>query len=155
MPEMTTCLWFDHEAEDAARFWTSVFPGSEVLRVDRFVGGPREGEVITVSFSLGGRPFLALDGGPQRGFTEAVSIQIHTADQAETDTYWDALLAGGGEESMCGWLKDRFGFSWQVLPRRMGELLSSSEPGVAQRATEAMMSMRRIDVAALERAAAG
>lgn len=155
MPDMTTCLWFDREAEEAAQHYTSVFPGSEIVRVDRFVAGPQEGEVLTVAFTLDGRPFLALNGGPQRGFTEAVSIQVHTEDQAETDRYWDALLVGGGEESMCGWLKDRFGFSWQVLPRRMEELLSSSEPGVAQRATEAMMGMRRIDVAAMERAAAG
>ncbi|WP_197679377.1 VOC family protein [Auraticoccus monumenti] len=152
---MTTCLWFDSEAEEAARLYTSIFPGSEIVRVDRFVAGPRVGEVLTVSFTLDGRPFLALNGGPQRGFTEAVSIQVHTEDQAETDRYWDALVADGGEESMCGWLKDRFGFSWQVLPRRMEELLSSSEPGVAQRATEAMMRMRRIDVAAMERAAVG
>ncbi|SDE10146.1 Glyoxalase superfamily enzyme, possibly 3-demethylubiquinone-9 3-methyltransferase [Auraticoccus monumenti] len=155
MPDMTTCLWFDSEAEEAARLYTSIFPGSEIVRVDRFVAGPRVGEVLTVSFTLDGRPFLALNGGPQRGFTEAVSIQVHTEDQAETDRYWDALVADGGEESMCGWLKDRFGFSWQVLPRRMEELLSSSEPGVAQRATEAMMRMRRIDVAAMERAAVG
>ena len=157
MPTLTPCLWFDHQAEEAATFYTSVFPNSRVLDVTRYGEGLPlpAGTVMTVRFELDGGQFVALNGGPAFEFSEAVSFQIDCADQAEVDHYWDRLTADGGEESMCGWLKDRFGLSWQVVPRQLPALLSDPDPERAQRAVTAMLSMRRIDIAAIERAAAG
>jgi predicted 3-demethylubiquinone-9 3-methyltransferase (glyoxalase superfamily) len=156
MPEMTTCLWFDDQAKDAAEYYVRIFPNSKVTDIEYYgEAGPRPaGTVLTVSFEIDGRPFLALNGGPEFTFDEAVSIQVHCQDQAEVDYYWNALTADGGQESQCGWLKDRFGFSWQIVPNRLTELLKDADPGRAQRAMMAMLQMRRIVIADLEAAAA-
>jgi predicted 3-demethylubiquinone-9 3-methyltransferase (glyoxalase superfamily) len=154
MPKQTPCLWFDGQAEEAAAHYTAIFPNSEILGVTRY--GPdapgQEGAVMTVEFSLDGQQYIGLNGGPQFTFTEAISFQIHCADQDEVDHYW-TTLSDGGEEGPCGWLKDRFGVSWQVVPDRLLELVSDPDPGRAQRAMQAMMGMRKIVVAELERAA--
>jgi predicted 3-demethylubiquinone-9 3-methyltransferase (glyoxalase superfamily) len=157
MPEQIPCLWFDGQAEEAAQLYTSVFPNSSIDQVTRY--GPdmpppmEQGDVLTVDFTLDGRAYTALNGGPQFPFTEAVSFQIVCADQEESDRYWDRLTADGGEESMCGWLKDRFGLSWQVFPVELIELTNDPDPGRAQRAMQAMLQMRRIDLAEIKRAA--
>jgi len=158
MDKITPCLWFDGNAEEAARFYTSLFPNSDIERVDTAAAdtpsGP-EGSVLTVAFNLDGRPFIGLNGGSDFRFNEAVSFSIDCADQAEVDRYWDALLADGGEPSVCGWLKDRFGLSWQVIPRQLPEMLKSGDQAAARRAMEAMLKMVKIDVAELERAYSG
>ncbi|KXF88036.1 3-demethylubiquinone-9 3-methyltransferase [Rhodococcus ruber Chol-4] len=156
MPKITPFLWFDTEAEEAAKFYTSVFPRSRILGTTYYQDtGPKPaGTVMTVDFELDGQRYVALNGGPEFSFTEAVSFQIDCADQDEVDHYWNALTEGG-EESQCGWLKDRFGLSWQVVPRRLFELLSDTGPEVGRRVTEAMLQMRRIEIAALEEAARG
>ncbi|WP_334173011.1 VOC family protein [Sinomonas sp.] len=155
MPEIVPCLWFDTQAEEAAEFYVSVFPNSRITAVDRYgEAGPRPaGTVLTAGFELDGKPFLALNGGPEFTFSEAVSMQVFCADQDEVDHYWTSLTADGGTESQCGWLKDRFGFSWQVVPTRLTELLQDADPARAQRAMKAMLSMRRIVIADLEAAA--
>jgi predicted 3-demethylubiquinone-9 3-methyltransferase (glyoxalase superfamily) len=155
MPKLTSCIWFDTEGEDAAALYTSVFPNSRITEVTRYPeGGMRPaGTVMTVAFELDGQPFTALNGGPQFKPNEAISFQIDCGDQAEVDHYWDALTADGGEPGPCGWVKDRFGVSWQVVPRRLIELVSDPDPGRAQRATEAMLKMGKIEIAELERAA--
>jgi predicted 3-demethylubiquinone-9 3-methyltransferase (glyoxalase superfamily) len=155
VPKPTPCLWFDTQGEDAARFYTSVFPNSRIVEVARFgEAGPREaGTVMAVSFELDGRPFTALNGGPEFTFSEAVSFQIECADQAEVDRYWETL-SEGGEQGPCGWLKDRFGLSWQVVPTRLYELLRDPDTGRAQRVMKAMLGMGKIEIAALEAAAA-
>ena len=155
MPELTPCLWFDTEAEEAANFYVSVFPNSRILHVSRYgEAGPREaGTVMTVSFELDGKKFLALNGGPEFAFSEAISFQVDCASQDEVDHYWNAL-SDCGEEGPCGWLKDRFGLSWQVVPSRLPELLTGADQERAQRVMAAMMKMRKIDIAELERAAA-
>ncbi len=158
MPKQIPCLWFDGTAEQAAQHYTSIFPNSAIRDVTRY--GPdmpppmKEGDVLTIEFTLDGQDYTALNGGPQFPFTEAVSFQIMCADQEEADHYWDRLTEGG-EESMCGWLKDRFGVSWQVVPVELVALLGDPDPGRAQRATQAMLQMRRIDIAAVRRAADG
>ena len=156
MPAIVPCLWFAGQAEEAARFYVSVFPNSRVLSVNpapEGTPGTAPGDVFTVEFELDGVRFTGLNGGPQFRFDESVSFQIDTADQAETDHYWDALLADGGEESVCGWLKDRFRLSWQVVPRRLTELTTDADHWRAGRAIAAMLQMRRIDIAAIEAAA--
>ncbi|MFI7481449.1 VOC family protein [Kocuria sp. M1R5S2] len=155
MTTLTPCLWFDTEAQDAANFYISVFPNSRITDITHYgEAGPRPADmVLTVEFELDGHPFTALNGGPEFSFTEAVSFQIDCADQAEVDRYWDALTADGGQEDMCGWLKDKYGLSWQVVPRRLVELLADPDPERAQRAMAAMMPMRKIIVADLEAAA--
>ncbi|MFJ6418076.1 VOC family protein [Paeniglutamicibacter sp. NPDC091659] len=154
MNNIVTCLWFDQQGMDAARFYTSIFPNSEIgTHVDIDENGEPSSVPMTVEFSLNGNPFVALNGGPMFSFSEAVSFQIMCKDQAEIDYYWDALTAGG-EESQCGWLKDRFGISWQVVPTRLPEMLGQSDPEVARRVVEAFMPMRKLDIAVLERAAA-
>ena len=154
MPRLIPNLWFDTQGEEAARFYTSVFPNSRIVDITHYgSAGPRaEGTVMTVSFELDGQPFLALNGGPEFTFTEAISLEIECDDQAEVDTYW-AALSDGGEEGPCGWLKDRYGLSWQVVPKRLMELVTDPDPGRGQRAMAAMLQMRKIDVAELERAA--
>jgi predicted 3-demethylubiquinone-9 3-methyltransferase (glyoxalase superfamily) len=158
MDKISPCLWFDGKAEEAAKFYTSIFPNSRITSVERSPGetpsGPRD-MVLAVGFDLDGRSFLGLNGGPDFKFTEAISLSIDCDDQAEVDRYWDALLADGGEESVCGWLKDKFGVSWQVIPRRLPELLQSPDREGAARALEAMLKMVKIDVAQLERAFRG
>lgn len=158
MSKIVPCLWFDGAAEDAAAFYTSLLPDS---RIDNVVHAPAdnlsapEGSVLVVEFTLAGAKFTGLNGGPLFHFTEAVSFQIHTEDQAETDRLWNALIADGGEESQCGWLKDRWGLSWQIVPKPAMALLSSPDRNVARRAFEAMMTMRKIDIAAMQAAAEG
>jgi len=156
MPKITPCLWFDTQAEDAANFYTSIFKNSRIIEVSRYgEAGPKPaGTVLTVVFELDGQRITALNGGPEFRFDEAVSFQVDCVDQAEVDYFWERLT-DGGEESMCGWLKDRFGFSWQIVPRRMMELLGDPDPDRAQRAMAAMLQMRKLDVSELERAAAG
>ena len=155
MPKPTPCLWFDTQGEDAARFYTSVFPNSRIVDVARFgEAGPREaGTVMVVSFELDGQPFTALNGGPDFTFSEAVSFQVDCADQAEVDRYWETL-SEGGEQGPCGWLKDRFGLSWQIVPTRLTELLADPDRERSQRVMKAMLGMRKIDIAELEAAAA-
>lgn len=158
MQKIVPCLWFNGQAEEAARLYVSLLPDSHIDTVYRSPtdtpSGPA-GSVLTVEFTLAGRQYLGLNGGPQFPFTEAVSFQIHCADQAEVDRLWKALTADGGQEVACGWLKDRWGLSWQIVPIRMVELLHDADPARAKRAMEAMMGMVKIDIAALERAAAG
>lgn len=154
MNGITACLWFDQQGEEAANFYTSVFPNSRIVGVTRYNGaGPRPaGTVMTVDFELDGRPFVALNGGPEFSFSEAISFQIPCASQDDVDRYSDAL-SEGGEQGPCGWVKDRFGLSWQVVPTRLTELLSDSDPETATRVMAAMLKMRKLDVAALEDAA--
>ena len=149
-------LWFDTEAEEAANFYTSVFKNSRIVNTTHYTdAGPREaGMVMTVEFELNGNPFVAINGGSQFKFDEAVSFLITCDDQDEIDYFWDALT-DGGEESQCGWLKDRFGLSWQVVPAGMEELFADPDPERARRAMEAMLGMRKLDIAALQRAADG
>jgi predicted 3-demethylubiquinone-9 3-methyltransferase (glyoxalase superfamily) len=149
-------LWFDTEAEQAAEFYCSVFPDSRIVTVTHYTeAGPREaGMVLTVELELDGQRFTAINGGPQFTFSEAVSFLIECDDQAEIDAYWEKLTAGGGEEGPCGWLKDRFGLSWQVVPKGMGDFFAG-DPERARRAMEAMLQMRKLDVAAMHAAAAG
>lgn len=155
MPSITPCLWFNMNAEEAATFYCTIFPNSSILgREQAGSDTPSQpaGDTVVVEFQLDGTRFLGLNGGPQFPFSEAVSFTIDCADQEEVDYYWDRLL-DGGEPSQCGWLTDRFGLSWQVVPRRLNELTSHPDPEVARRATEAMLGMIKIDVAALEQAA--
>jgi predicted 3-demethylubiquinone-9 3-methyltransferase (glyoxalase superfamily) len=156
MNALYPCLWFDGNAEEAADFYASLIPDSKVHRAWRSPAdtpsGP-EGMVLTVEFTLAGQRFLGLNGGPEFTFNEAVSFVIECDDQAEVDRLWDALRADGGEPSACGWLKDRFGLSWQITPRRLNELLDDPDPGRARRAMDAMLQMGKIDIAELERAA--
>jgi predicted 3-demethylubiquinone-9 3-methyltransferase (glyoxalase superfamily) len=158
MATLFPCLWFDGNAEEAASFYTSLLPDSHIDNVWRTPAdtpsGP-EGSVLTVDFTVAGQHFQGLNGGPDFRFNEAVSFCIECADQSEVDRLWDALIADGGEPSVCGWLKDRFGLSWQVYPKRLVELLSDPDPERAKRAMEAMMTMTRIDTAALVAAADG
>ena len=154
MPKQTPCLWFDGQAEQAAAHCTAIFPNSGIHGVTRYgpdTPGP-EGQVMTVDFSLDGQHYVGLNGGPPFTFSEAISFQIHCADQDEVDHYW-TRLAEGGEEGPCGWLKDRFGVSWQVVPTRLTELMTDPDAGRAQRATQAMLGMKKLNVAELERAA--
>jgi predicted 3-demethylubiquinone-9 3-methyltransferase (glyoxalase superfamily) len=155
MPKITPCLWFDTQGEEAARFYTSIFPNSRIVDIAHYgEAGPRDaGTVMVVKFELDGQEFVALNGGPEFTFDEAISFQIDCADQEEVDRYSEALT-DGGEQGPCGWVKDRFGLSWQVVPKRMIELLSDPDEAKAQRAMAAMLEMRKIDIAAVEAAAA-
>jgi predicted 3-demethylubiquinone-9 3-methyltransferase (glyoxalase superfamily) len=153
--ELTTCLWFDGRAREAANFYTSIFPDSSIE--DNWIAptdtpGNVKGEEIVVNFKIFGRPFIGLNGGPQFPHSEAISFQIPCANQAEIDKYWSLLLADGGVESQCGWLKDKFGVSWQVTSPIMNTYLGGPDPEGAQRATQAMLKMRKIDLAEMERA---
>lgn len=156
MEKLNPCLWFDTQAEDAAEFYTEVFPNSKIVEISRYSENMHKpaGEVLTVAFDLDGQRFVALNGGPEFTFNEAVSFQINCADQAEVDAYWEKLT-DGGEPGPCGWLKDRFGVSWQVVPTEMTELLQDPDPARAARATQAMLSMGKLDIAAIRRAADG
>jgi predicted 3-demethylubiquinone-9 3-methyltransferase (glyoxalase superfamily) len=154
MPRITPNLWFDTQGEDAAKFYCSIFPNSEITDVTYYgEAGPREaGMVLTVDFVLDGQQYTAINGGPDFTFNEAVSLLINCADQAEIDHYWTCLTEGG-EEGPCGWLKDRYGLSWQVAPVGMNELLNDPDKSRGQRAMQAMFAMKKIDVAALYAAA--
>lgn len=155
MQTLTPCLWFDTEAEEAAEFYVSVFPSSRILEVARYgSAGPRpEGMVMTVVFELDGQRFTALNGGPEFVFTEAISFQVDCGTQEEVDRYW-RTLSEGGEEGPCGWLKDRFGVSWQIVPTALPRLLAELEPARGQQVMAAMLGMSKIEIAALEAAAA-
>lgn len=157
MQKITPFLWFDDNAEEAMEFYTSIFKDSRIMDVSRYgEGAPLPaGTVMTATFHLAGQEFMALNAGPMFKFTEAISFFVKCADQAEVDYYWNHLLAGGGTPQPCGWLKDRFGLSWQVIPDALGRLLGDPDPGRAGRAMQAMLQMTKIDVAALEAAAAG
>jgi predicted 3-demethylubiquinone-9 3-methyltransferase (glyoxalase superfamily) len=155
MSKITPFLWFDTEGEDAANFYVSIFPNSKITDVSRYgSAGPRpEGMVMTVAFELDGQKFVALNGGPNYTFNEAISFQVSCEDQDEVDAYW-SKLSEGGEEGPCGWLKDRFGVSWQIVPTALPRLLSNPDPEISQRVMEAMLQMRKIQIDELERAAA-
>jgi len=150
--KVRTCLWFDGQAEEAAEFYVSLIPNSRVENVSR---GQGDGPALLVDFTLGGTPFQGLNGGPGFTFTEAASVVVVTEDQAETDRLWEALTADGGREGQCAWLKDRYGLSWQIVPKALGRLLSDTDREAAERAMNAMLKMRKIDIAELEAAHAG
>jgi len=149
------CLWFNKNGEEAANFYAATFPNSRINAIHRAPGdypAGKQGEVLTVDVTILGMDFMLLNGGPQFKFDEAISFQVATDDQEETDRYWNAIIGNGGEASVCGWCKDRFGLSWQVVPRRLMELMTSADREVAKRAFDAMMQMKKIDIAALEAA---
>lgn len=148
MQKITPFLWFDTQAEEAMNFYVSLFKNSKIGSVTR---GP-DGKVFTVSFELDGQPFIGLNAGPQFKFNEAVSMFVNCEDQTEVDELWAKLTAEGGEESMCGWLKDKFGLSWQIIPKALGELMGDPDPVKAQRVMQAMLQMKKIEVAGLQRA---
>ncbi|MEW6472428.1 MAG: VOC family protein [Actinomycetota bacterium] len=156
MPRITPFLWFDTEAEEAAEFYCSIFPNSKITAVSHYTeAGPRPaGMVMTVSFVLDGQEYVALNGGPEFKFSEAISLLINCADQDEVDYYWDKL-GDGGQELDCGWVKDRYGLAWQVTPTGMMDILSSDDPARVQRAMQAMFTMKKLDLAVLQAAADG
>jgi predicted 3-demethylubiquinone-9 3-methyltransferase (glyoxalase superfamily) len=156
MPRITPNLWFDTQGKDAADFYVSVFPNSKITDITYYNEAvpDRAGSVLTVEFVLDGHEFLALNGGPQFTFDEAISLAVDCADQAEIDYYWDTL-SEGGEEGQCGWVKDKFGLSWQVAPSGMAEALNDPDPARAERSMKAMLGMKKIDIAALKAAADG
>ncbi|HET7224100.1 MAG TPA: VOC family protein [Candidatus Eisenbacteria bacterium] len=163
MPAITTqqaitpFLWFDTQAEEAAKLYTSIFPNSRILEITRYgdAGPGPKGGVMTVSFELNGQRFTALNGGPQFKFTEAISFVVNVESQQEVDALWSRLTADGGAESQCGWLKDRFGLSWQITPNALMRLLADPDREKSQRVMQAMLGMRKIDIAGLERAYEG
>jgi predicted 3-demethylubiquinone-9 3-methyltransferase (glyoxalase superfamily) len=158
MHKIAPCLWFNHNAQEAAEFYAATFPDSSVGAITLAPGdnpSSEEGSVLTVEFTVLGMKFLGLNGGDAFKFDEAVSFQVYTDSQEETDRYWNAIVDGGGEESACGWCRDRFGLSWQITPRALMEAISSPDRAAAKRAMDVMMTMRKIDIAAVERAIAG
>ena len=154
MQKISPFLWFDQQAEEAATYYVSLFDDSEITEVTRYPEGSpgSAGQVMTVSFRIAGQEFTALNGGPEFSFTEAVSFYVHCKDQDEVDRFW-SQLTDGGEESQCGWLKDRYGLSWQIVPDRLGELLSDPDPARSQAAMQAMLQMTKIDIKVMEDAA--
>lgn len=158
MNRLTPCIWFDGDAEDAATFYAQLFPGSHVDRVHRspvdYPAG-KAGDVLTVEFTVLGMPMLGLNGGPGHPLTDAISFQVHTETQEETDRYWDAIIANGGTGVACSWIRDRWGLSWQIVPRQLTAAMAHPDPAAAARAMKAMMGMVKIDIAAIERAVAG
>ena len=155
--KITTFLWFDREAEEAAAFYTSIFGDSKILAVSRYgdAGPGPKGTAMTVEFQLAGQRFLALNGGPHFKFTEAISLLVDCETQEEVDELWRKLSSGGGQEAPCGWLKDRFGLSWQIVPSALGQLMQDPDPERSKRVMQAMMQMKKLDIAALKRAHAG
>jgi predicted 3-demethylubiquinone-9 3-methyltransferase (glyoxalase superfamily) len=155
--EIATCLWFNKNAEEAAKFYAATFPNSRVTAVRKAPGdypGGKAGDVLTVEFTVLGQHFLGLNGGPAFTFDEAVSFQVFTDTQEETDRYWNAIVGGGGQESECGWCKDKFGLSWQIVPRALTEAMNDPDTAAAKRAMDAMMTMKKIDIARIEAARA-
>lgn len=157
MQKITPFLWFDTQAEEAANFYVSVFENSKILSLLRCgeAGPGPKGSVLTVEFELEGQKFTALNGGPNFDFTEAVSLVVNCTTQEEVDYFWEKLLEGGGKESQCGWLKDKYGFSWQITPTILIELLQDKDPQKASRVMQAMMKMIKIDIETIKQAAAG
>ncbi|MEA2935589.1 MAG: hypothetical protein QOD74_2235 [Variibacter sp.] len=156
--KVSPCLWFNHTAEDAAKFYVSLLPDSRITQVLRSPAdnpSTQEGDVLIVTFTLAGQEFMGLNGGPQFSFTEAVSFCIYCDDQAEVDRLWDKLIADGGAPSACGWLKDKFGLSWQIVPKALAELMGSGDADVSRRVMQSMMTMTKMDIAALRKAAEG
>ena len=160
--KISPCLWFDHEAEDAARYYTGIFNNSKITDISRYpdagqeIHGKPAGSVMVAAFELDGQPFTALNGGPIFKFNEAVSFQIECETQEEVDYYWEKLSAGGDPNAQqCGWLKDKFGLSWQVVPKGMHEILNDPDTGKSKRAFEAMLQMKKLDIEGLQRAFAG
>jgi predicted 3-demethylubiquinone-9 3-methyltransferase (glyoxalase superfamily) len=159
MQKITPFLWFDRQAEEAAKFYTSIFPNSRIIRVTRYgkegfeIHKMEEGTAMTIEFELDGQPFTALNGGPAFNFSEAVSFQAFCKDQKDIDHYWDNLSAGGPEAAQqCGWLKDKYGLSWQIVPFVLGELMNAADPLKSQCVTRAMLKMKKLDIAALQQA---
>ena len=157
MQKITPFLWFDNNAEEAAKFYVSVFKNSKILTVSRYddAGPGPKGSVMVVSFQLEGQQFTALNGGPQFKFSEAFSFVVNCENQQEIDYYWNKLTSGGGQESQCGWLKDKFGFSWQITPTALGRLMSDKDPKKANRVMQALLQMKKLDIATQEEAAEG
>jgi len=157
--KITPCLWFDHQAEEAAKYYVEIFPNSKITQVSRYLQetfGKPAGSVLTVAFELAGQSFTGLNGGPVFQFTEAISLQVMCDDQKEVDHYWEKLGAGGDPQAQqCGWLKDKFGVSWQIVPKAMIEMIASPQTDKALHAMQAMMQMKKLDIAALEKAFAG
>ena len=152
------CLWFNRDAEEAARFYADTFPDSHIEHIARAPGdypSGKEGDVLVVTMTILGMPFMLLNGGPEFAFDEAVSFQVATEDQAETDRYWNAITSNGGKESACGWCKDRFGLSWQITPKRLTDLMAEKNPAKSKAAFNAMMTMKKINIAALDAAVEG
>jgi predicted 3-demethylubiquinone-9 3-methyltransferase (glyoxalase superfamily) len=149
------CLWFNKNAEEAARFYAETFPESRIDSIERAPGdypAGKAGDVLVITMTILGMPFMLLNGGPEFTFDEAVSFQVATDSQEETDRYWNAIVSNGGAESACGWCRDKFGLSWQITPKRLTELLADKDPSKSKAAFDAMMEMRKIDIAALDRA---
>ena len=158
VPKNTICLWYDKDAEAAARFYAATFPDSKVTAVHKAPGdfpSGKAGDVLTVEFTVLGIPCLGLNGGPTFKHSEAFSFQVSTEDQKETDRYWNAIVGNGGQESECGWCKDRWGLSWQITPRQLMEIYNDPDPAATKRAMEAMLTMKKIDIAAIEAARRG
>ncbi|HLQ59286.1 MAG TPA: VOC family protein [Gemmatimonadales bacterium] len=157
MQKITPFLWFDNNAEEAAQFYTSVFKNSRILSVSRYgdAGPGPKGSVMVVSFQLEGQQFTALNGGPPFKFSEAFSFVVSCENQQEIDYYWNKLTSGGGQESQCGWLKDKFGFSWQIVPTALGKLMSDKDATKASRVMQALLQMKKLEIATLEEAAEG
>lgn len=155
--KVTPFLWFDNQAEEAAKFYVSIFANSRLLDVARWADGSPapKGSVMSATFEIDERQFIAFNGGPHFRFTEACSMFVNCEDQAEVDRYWNALIADGGAPGQCAWLKDKYGLSWQIVPKALGHFLSDPDAGRADRAMKAMLKMSKIDIAELERAAAG
>lgn len=154
MEKISTCLWFDRQAEEAANFYVSVFPNSKIVNITRYLDGAQmpKGTVLTVQFILDGREFIALNGGPHFTFSPAISFMVNCDAQTEVDRFWARLIADGGEAGRCGWLTDKYGLSWQIVPNTLLAMLSSGDEAASQRAFAAMMQMTKLDIAALERA---
>ncbi len=154
MQKIVPFLWFDNQAEEAANFYTSIFHDSKILEISRYgeAGPGPAGTAMVVNFQLAGQEFNALNGGPQFKFTEAVSLVVHCESQDEVDYFWAKLTAEGGEESQCGWLKDQYGLSWQIVPTALGNIIGGPDPAGAQRAVQAMLQMRKLDAAVLQQA---
>jgi len=157
MQKITTFLWFDDDAEEAMKFYTSLFKNSKILSTSRYPEGSpgKVGTLMTGTFQLEGQEFMALNAGPEFKFTEAISLFVNCETQQEVDDLWAKLTADGGEESQCGWLKDKFGLSWQIIPKQLGEMLGDKDPAKAKRAMDAMLQMHKIDIKAIERARDG
>ena len=157
MQKIMPCLWFDDRIEEAAKFYTSVFPDAKITHTSRYgdTGPLPKGKVLTMLFELAGQEFMALNGGPQFKFSEAISFFVKCETQKEVDHYWNSLTADGGAESMCGWLKDKFGLSWQIVPNALTRYLTDKDAKKAERVMQAMLQMRKIDIAVLDRAYAG